>query len=282
MNPSRHIPPPGSLGTMPVSIGTLHTDIEGEEHHMAASSRTRSREERVPTARISTLTLIPWASATRAQLSPAAGSRIKRLIDVTGAGALLVIAAPVWLVVAGLIKASSPGPVLFRQQRVGLNGRPFTMLKFRSMRNGVSVDPHRSFVRTMVRPPADGGATNGNGTVYKLASDSRTTAVGRWLRRTSLDEVPQLINVLRGEMSLVGPRPPLPYEVEDYEPWQHERLTVRPGMTGAWQVADRYRLPYYEMCRIDVDYIHTWSVGRDLSILARTPGAMISRDGTAR
>jgi lipopolysaccharide/colanic/teichoic acid biosynthesis glycosyltransferase len=223
-----------------------------------------------------------WTTATTSERSPAAGSRIKRLIDVTGAGLLLMVTAPVWLVVAGLIKASSRGPVLFRQERIGLDGRPFTMLKFRSMRYGVSVDPHRSFVRTMVRPPAEGGATNGSGTVYKLASDSRTTSVGRWLRRTSLDEVPQLINVLRGEMSLVGPRPPLPYEVEDYEPWQFERLTVRPGMTGAWQVADRYRLPYYEMCRMDVDYIRSWSIGRDLSILAHTPAAMISRDGTAR
>jgi lipopolysaccharide/colanic/teichoic acid biosynthesis glycosyltransferase len=226
--------------------------------------------------------LSPWGSATHAGLSPAAASRTKRLIDILGAGALLALTAPVWIVVAALIKVSSPGPVLFRQERIGLNGRPFTMLKFRSMRNGVSVDPHHSFVRAMIRPPADGGASNGQGTVYKLASDARTTAVGRFLRRTSLDEVPQLINVLRGDMSLVGPRPPLRYEVEDYEPWQHERLTVRPGMTGAWQVADRYRMPYYEMCRIDIDYIRSWSVGRDASILLRTPGAMLNRDGSAR
>jgi lipopolysaccharide/colanic/teichoic acid biosynthesis glycosyltransferase len=278
---SRQLDPPPGLGTVPAPTRTLPSEVEGEEHHMATSPTT-SREAPVPVARASTITFSQWAPASRAELSPAAASRTKRLIDIIGAVALIAITSPVWLVVAGLIKASSRGPVLFRQERIGLNGRPFTMLKFRSMRNGVSSDPHRSFVRSMVRPPADGAATNGNGEVYKLASDSRTTGVGRWLRRTSLDELPQLINVVRGEMSLVGPRPPLRYEVDDYEPWQYERLTARPGMTGAWQVADRYRLPYYEMCRIDVEYINSWSIGRDLSILARTPGAMISRDGAAR
>ena len=281
MNATRLLDSSATTGTVPISIRTLPTDIEGEEHDMA-TTRTRPREAPVPTARVAAMPATPWSSAPQAELSPAAASRTKRLIDIVGATALLAITSPVWLVIAALIKVSSPGPVLFRQQRIGLNGRPFTMLKFRSMRNGVSVDPHRSFVRSMVRPPADGVETNGNGTVYKLASDSRTTAVGRWLRRTSLDEIPQLLNVLRGDMSLVGPRPPLPYEVDDYEPWQLQRLTVRPGMTGAWQVADRYRLPYYEMCRMDVEYIRSWSIGRDLSILARTPGAMISRDGSSR
>ena len=244
-----------------------------------APSRSRPREASVPMARVSAMPLSSWGLSAQA---PPAASRIKRLIDMSGAAALLIITAPLWLMASALIFASSRGPVLFRQERVGLNGRPFTMFKFRSMWNGVSADPHRSFVRTMVRRPSDGGATNGDGAVYKLASDSRTTTVGRWLRRTSLDELPQLINVLRGDMSLVGPRPALAYEVEDYESWQFERLTVRPGMTGAWQVADRYRMPYYEMCRMDVDYIRNWSIRRDISILLRTPAAMLNRDGGGR
>jgi lipopolysaccharide/colanic/teichoic acid biosynthesis glycosyltransferase len=208
---------------------------------------------------------------------------MKRAMDVVISVALLTLTAPIWLAIAAAVKASSPGPVLFRQERIGLNGQPFTMLKFRSMRDGVSAEAHRSFVQGMIRPPmADAVAAADGEAVYKLSSDARTTAVGRFLRRTSLDELPQLINVVRGEMSLVGPRPPLRYEVEDYESWQHVRLSVRPGMTGVWQVSDRYRLPYYEMCRLDVEYVSTWSLARDLEILLRTPAAMISRDGARR
>jgi lipopolysaccharide/colanic/teichoic acid biosynthesis glycosyltransferase len=231
-------------------------------------------------ARVSILPQTPWLRPVPDHTSPAAASRAKRAIDLVIAGALLALTSPIWLAIAVAIKVSSPGPILFRQERIGLNGQPFTMLKFRSMRDGVSADAHRSFVERMIRPPAaDGEAATDGETVYKLSRDARTTAVGRFLRRTSLDELPQLVNVLLGEMSLVGPRPPLRYEVEHYEPWQHERLSVRPGMTGAWQVSDRYHMPYYEMCRIDVDYVRTWRLGRDLEILLRTPAAMISRDG---
>jgi lipopolysaccharide/colanic/teichoic acid biosynthesis glycosyltransferase len=220
----------------------------------------------------------PWLRSLPDELAPAAASRRKRAMDVVISGALIVVTAPIWLAIAAAIKASSAGPVLFRQERIGLNGEPFTMLKFRSMRDGVSAEVHRSFVQGMIRPPVADADADAK-TVFKLSSDTRTTAVGRFLRRTSLDELPQLINVVRGEMSLVGPRPPLRYEVDDYEPWQHVRLAVRPGMTGVWQVSDRYRLPYYEMCRLDVEYVRTWSLARDLEILVRTPAAMISRDG---
>ena len=247
-----------------------------------AASTPRSRERPV-SAHVS---IVPQASprlrAVPSEITPAAASRMKRAMDVVISGALLTLTAPIWLAIAATLKASSPGPVLFRQERIGLNGQPFTMLKFRSMREGVSAEAHRLFVQGMIRPPrADVVAADGEA-VYKLSSDSRTTSVGRFLRRTSLDELPQLINVVRGEMSLVGPRPPLPYEVDDYESWQHARLSVRPGMTGVWQVSDRYRLPYYEMCRLDVEYVSTWSLARDLEILLRTPAAMISRDGARR
>jgi lipopolysaccharide/colanic/teichoic acid biosynthesis glycosyltransferase len=244
-----------------------------------AATRPRSRERRVD-AHVSIMPHAPWLRALPEELTPAAASRMKRTMDLVISVALLTLTAPIWLAIAVAIKASSPGPVLFRQERIGLNGQPFTMLKFRSMRDGVSAEAHRSFVQGMIRPPsADAHAVADGKAVYKLSSDARTTPVGRFLRRTSLDELPQLINVVRGEMSLVGPRPPLRYEVDNYEPWQHARLSVRPGMTGVWQVSDRYHLPYYEMCRLDVEYVRSWSLARDLQILLRTPAAMISRDG---
>ncbi len=209
---------------------------------------------------------------------PSVSSRAKRVLDLVFALAAVIVAAPVFAAIALAIKLSSPGPVLFRQPRLGLLGRPFEMLKFRTMRDGCSEDPHREYVSLMVTE-SDGAVRHGD--AFKLSNDDRVTPVGRWLRRTSLDELPQFLNVLQGEMSVVGPRPPLGYEVELYEDWQLRRLSVRPGITGLWQVSGRNRLTYAEMCRIDVEYIDRWSLPGDLMIVLKTPLVMIANLGRA-
>ncbi|MBA3405609.1 MAG: sugar transferase [Gemmatimonadaceae bacterium] len=200
-------------------------------------------------------------------------------MDLALAGTLLVVTSPVWLAIAIAIKGTTAGPVLFRQQRLGLSGVPFTVLKFRSMHHGAPESAHELFVTAMMATLPTTGSTNGS--IHKLQDDLRITRVGRWIRRTSLDELPQMINVLRGEMSLIGPRPPLAYEVAKYEPWQQERLAVRPGITGLWQVSGRNRLTYAEMCRIDVRYVRSWSFLMDLRIILRTPWAMFVERGGA-
>jgi len=205
-------------------------------------------------------------------------SRTKRAIDITLASAVLILGSPAWLAIALMVRASSPGPILFRQRRLGLGGVPFTCLKFRTMRDGVSDRVHREYVLSQLR---SGDAAVRHDNVFKLTQDDRITPVGRRLRRLSLDEVPQLINVLRGEMSIVGPRPPLEYEVAAYRPWQLERLTVRPGLTGHWQVSGRNRLSYAQMCELDVEYAREWSLGLDLAIMVRTPWVMFSNSGGA-
>lgn len=211
-------------------------------------------------------------------LSRSALSRSKRMLDVGLAGALLVVTSPVWLVLAVAVRATTPGPVLFRQQRIGLGGVPFTVLKFRTMEHGAPEGAHERFVTSMISALP---AMTSTRAIHKMQDDLRITRVGRWIRRMSLDELPQMINVLRGEMSLVGPRPPLAYEVAKYEPWQYERLAVRPGITGLWQVSGRNRLTYFEMCEMDVLYVRSWSLWTDLRIILRTPWVMFFERGGA-
>ncbi|HLT18153.1 MAG TPA: sugar transferase [Thermomicrobiales bacterium] len=202
----------------------------------------------------------------------------KRLFDLTGAALLLVCLSPVFLVCALLVRFSSPGPILFRQQRVGARGREFTFLKFRSMR--VDADPalHREYVARFINGAAEQQA-GANGSMYKLVHDPRVTPVGRWLRRTSLDELPQLINVLRGEMSLVGPRPPIPYELEHYRPEHLRRLAVKPGITGLWQISGRSHTTFEEMVALDLEYIQRASFMTDLGILLRTVPVVLAQHG---
>jgi len=222
--------------------------------------------------------LVPYGPVPAGAMAPAALSRRKRATDLALASSLLVVTSPIWLALAVAIKATTRGPILFRQERIGLNGAPFTLLKFRSMRHGASEEVHERFVASMISAlPAIAPPHS----IHKLQNDLRVTRVGRWIRRLSLDELPQLINVLRGEMSLVGPRPPLAYEVAKYEPWQHERLAVRPGITGLWQVSGRNRLTYVEMCEIDVRYVRGWSLSTDMRILLRTPWAVLVERGGA-
>ncbi|MBV9483862.1 MAG: sugar transferase [Acidobacteria bacterium] len=204
---------------------------------------------------------------------------MKRLMDVVGSVLALVALAPVFLAIASVIRLSSAGPILFRQRRIGHHGVPFDLLKFRTMYVNSDSSIHREYVKKLVAGRAEKQVTNGNGKqdgVYKLTSDPRITPVGAFLRRSSLDELPQFINVLKGEMSLVGPRPPLHYEVEDYALWHRRRLLeAKPGITGLWQVNGRNRITFDDMVRLDLRYAKTWSPWLDLKILLRTPLAVI-------
>lgn len=204
-------------------------------------------------------------------------SSSKRTIDVVASAFGLLLGCPLLLLIALLIKLSSKGPVLFRQMRVGQYGKPFVFLKFRSMY--VDNDPsiHREYVSALIRGRAERKPSPSGGQgVYKLAGDPRVTRVGAFLRKTSLDELPQLYNVLVGEMSLVGPRPAIPYEVEAYAVWHRRRvLEAKPGITGLWQVKGRSRVTFDDMVRLDVRYATTRSILLDLKILMQTPGAVI-------
>lgn len=206
---------------------------------------------------------------------------VKRIIDVLGSLVGIVLLSPIFLLTALIIKLTSKGPVLFRQTRVGQNGRKFLFLKFRSMY--VNSDPgiHKDYVTRLILGAKGTLQTDGNGNgAYKITADARVTPVGRFLRRTSIDELPQLLNVLKGEMSLVGPRPPLPYEVERYHLWHRRRyLTVKPGITGLWQVTGRSRTTFDEMVRLDLKYIKEASIILDFKILLQTPRAVFSGDG---
>jgi len=206
---------------------------------------------------------------------------LKRAIDILGSGLALILLTPVFLVIAAAVKASSRGPVFFRQQRVGQHGSPFMFYKFRSMYVGNDAKAHKEYVKKLIAGKAERNDSNGNGNgVFKLTSDSRITRVGSFLRRTSLDELPQFYNVLKGEMSLVGPRPPIPYEVENYDFWHRRRLLeAKPGITGLWQVSGRSRVTFDEMVRLDLRYARTWSPWMDIKILIRTPLAVVSGDG---
>ncbi|HZH27643.1 MAG TPA: sugar transferase [Azospirillaceae bacterium] len=195
----------------------------------------------------------------------------KRILDVGLTLVLLIPGLPVMLVIAILVRATSPGPVLFRQTRIGRHERPFTMLKFRTMRVGGDDAAHREYNTRELQGCRPAQAFDGT---FKV-DDPRTTRVGRVLRRYSLDELPQLLNVLRGEMSLVGPRPSLPWEVELYTLEQRRRHDCLPGMTGLWQVSGRNRIPMPEMLALDVAYARSRSLALDLWILVRTPYAVV-------
>jgi lipopolysaccharide/colanic/teichoic acid biosynthesis glycosyltransferase len=207
---------------------------------------------------------------------PAAGLLMDTL-DVVISGLLLVVAVPILALIALLVRVSSPGPVLFRQLRVGYQERPFTMLKFRTMHVDCDDQPHREFVTRMLSGgPAGRVAADG---VFKLTDDPRVTRIGSFLRRTSLDELPQLLNVLGREMSLVGPRPALPWEVDLYEATHRLRFQVRPGMTGLWQVRGRNRLDLGRALDLDLEYVTRQSIRLYLWILVMTLPAVLRGDG---
>jgi lipopolysaccharide/colanic/teichoic acid biosynthesis glycosyltransferase len=199
---------------------------------------------------------------------------LKRTIDVLGGLVLSIVCLPFCAVIAIAVKATSKGPVLFRQIRVGQHGRQFTFLKFRSMYVNNDHSVHREFVTKLINK--EERADLKSDTVYKLTSDKRITPIGKFLRKTSLDELPQFFNVLCGDMSLVGPRPPIPYELAAYQTWHRRRLLeVKPGITGLWQVTGRSTVDFDEMVRLDLRYATSWSPWLDVKILLRTPLAVI-------
>lgn len=208
-----------------------------------------------------------------AQLSNLKYQRVKRVLDVSLAIFFLVLFGPLLILIALGIKLHSPGPVLYRQKRVGKNGVQYDMLKFRSMRVNNDQDIHKNHVQSLIKnntSPKDLGSDS-----LKLAADPRITGLGKLLRKYGLDELPQFINVLRGEMSIVGPRPPLLYEYEIYSNWHKQRLKVLPGITGLWQVSAHNTVPFDEMVKIDLSYIKNMNLWMDLRIMVYTPIEMM-------
>ncbi len=221
-----------------------------------------------PKVDVHTLEGLPLLGLPPAGLSPSSRV-IKRSVDLVGATIGLVITAPLFAVISCLIWLDSGRPVIFRQRRLGMGTKEFTIFKFRTMRKGTDDGAHRAAIEATMDPharEADAG-------LYKANGNGAVTRVGAWLRKTSLDELPQLVNVLRGEMSLVGPRPSLPYETEHFAPHHFERFAVQPGLTGLWQVTARAQSTWREAIEMDVAYVRDWSIGLDIWLLCRTPAS---------
>jgi exopolysaccharide biosynthesis polyprenyl glycosylphosphotransferase len=228
-----------------------------------------------PRAGLHSVEGLPLIGLSPVRLSPSS-RMLKRATDVAGAVVGLVLTAPLFAYAFWRIKRESPGPVFFRQRRMGLNGREFTLIKFRTMDLRVDEHEHRDYIKRIM----DSKASPEQNGLYKLDRSNVVFRFGRWLRRTSLDELPQLINVLRGEMSLVGPRPCLSYETEHFADHHFERFAVRPGMTGLWQVTARAHSTFAEALDMDVAYVRGWSLGLDLSLLFRTPLHLVRSGAT--
>ena len=209
------------------------------------------------------------------------GLKLKRFMDVLGSLTGIILSAPLMLIIAAFVKLTSPGPVLFRQERLGYLGRAFTFLKFRSMKVDCDASLHKEYVTKLIKGECH---TINKGTeekpLFKITDDPRVTAVGKFLRKTSLDELPQFFNVLKGDMSLVGPRPPISYECNQYKNWHCRRvLEVKPGITGLWQVGGRSRTTFEEMVRLDLAYLRNWSLWLDFKIILKTFWAVLSTKG---
>jgi lipopolysaccharide/colanic/teichoic acid biosynthesis glycosyltransferase len=265
-------------------VGVILT--EGRSGDVALTSQVESRVRRILSTKFDPRTLERFSIGVEMRTDAdtaipegrsAAHDIAKRAIDVAGSAALLAVLSPVFIVVAALIKLKSPGPVLFRQERVGQHARPFTMFKFRTMHVDNDAAIHQAYVSQFIQLGKE--STSDAGT-FKITNDPRVTRVGQVLRKTSIDELPQLLNVLRGEMSLVGPRPPIQYEVDKYKRWHRRRvLEAKPGMTGLWQVTGRSRTTFDEMVRLDLRYARKRSVWTDIKILLATPRAVIAGKG---
>jgi exopolysaccharide biosynthesis polyprenyl glycosylphosphotransferase len=206
---------------------------------------------------------------------------LKRGVDILGAIVGLILFSPIVLITALSIKVTSPGPIIFKQNRFGKKGTRFPFYKFRSMYSNVDDQTHREYITNLIKGDLEKiNQGDGEEPLYKMKSDPRITPVGKIIRKTSFDELPQFFNVLKGEMSLVGPRPPLPYEVEKYEPWHLRRiLEVKPGITGLWQVDGRSKTSFEGMVRMDLRYVQNWSLWLDIKILLKTVRAVIRPNG---
>jgi len=218
----------------------------------------------------------------RPRLTARLGTCCRRGADAAIALVALVLLAPVLAAIAIAIRLDSPGSPIFRQRRLGLDGQPFVVNKFRTMTDTADPERHRQYIRELIAQGRGAAQEDlGGETIFKLAIDDRITRVGRVLRRWSLDELPQLWNVVRGEMALVGPRPVVPYEAEHYPDWYHQRFAVSPGLTGLWQVSGRNERTYEEMVALDVEYAQRRSLRLDITILVKTIGIVLSRKGAA-
>ena len=205
---------------------------------------------------------------------------VKRLADILVSAAILILSSPFMIVIALAVKLTSKGPVIFRQDRLGQFGTQFKCLKFRTMYSDNDPKIHEEYCQRFIAGKADGEIASGDPPVYKITNDHRVTRIGGFLRKTSLDEFPQFWNVLVGEMSLVGPRPPVPYEYAVYDVWHRRRvLEMKPGVTGLWQVSGRSRTSFNDMVRLDLRYSKSWSLWLDLKILAATPRAVLGGEG---
>jgi exopolysaccharide biosynthesis polyprenyl glycosylphosphotransferase len=283
--PDVEVPVLGTLDQLPeVVAGTAvdcilvaSTAVSAEEMRFISKVSRRAGTELRVTANL------PEVLTTRLSVQPIGGvialslrpvrlsgpqALAKRTFDVAVSAGVILVALPLLVMIGVLIKLTSPGPLFYRQQRVGKQGNPFTLLKFRTMVPGA--DAMLDLLAAQ---------NEADGPLFKIRNDPRTTRVGKWLRRWSLDEIPQLLNVLKGDMSLVGPRPPLPHEVRAYEDWHFDRLEVRPGITGLWQVSGRSDLSFSEMVRLDLFYIENWSLAYDMFILIKTVPAVVSSRG---
>jgi exopolysaccharide biosynthesis polyprenyl glycosylphosphotransferase len=257
----------GSNDLSPEQVRRLSWSIvPGREQFVLAPGLHDVSPERISARSVAGLAMIDVETARND------GSRVwvKRLCDILLATTLVVLLAPLLLALALLVRSTSPGPTIFRQERVGLGGRPFVMLKFRTM--VADAEAHLETLHSQAR-------SEGNAVLFKMADDPRVTRVGRVMRRYSLDELPQLINVIVGQMSLVGPRPPLAREVELYEPEVHRRFLVKPGVTGLWQVNGRSTLSWDESVRYDLYYVDNWSLAGDLGVLWKTARAVLAKNG---
>jgi len=196
---------------------------------------------------------------------------LKRAVDIIGSSFLILMLLPLFILIATLIKLNSKGAVFFTQTRLGLKGKPFKIIKFRSMYSNNDSFIHREYVKKLILGPQENGGAENN-RIFKISDDPRVTAIGKFIRKTSLDELPQFFNVLFGDMSLVGPRPPIPYEIENYKYWHLRRvLEIKPGITGYWQVVGRSVTNFDTMVRMDLQYIRRWSIWWDLKLIISTP-----------
>lgn len=274
-------------GANEVIIADSHVDADALFDVMMRCGRRRGIEFRIAPSlfnclpsktEVDQIGALPMIRLFREPLSDFARGT-KRISDIVIAVFTLALLSPFWLLIALLIKFDSRGPVFYAQERVGMDGRIFVVYKFRTMRMDADSEIHREYQRKFIAGHAEANVGDEQKPAYKLRDDPRITRVGRMLRRLSLDEVPQLFNVMRGDMSIVGPRPPIPYEVEAYELRHRKRLDMKPGLTGLWQVSGRNRLPFEEMVKLDLFYIENWSLLFDMKIILRTVMVMLRGDG---
>jgi lipopolysaccharide/colanic/teichoic acid biosynthesis glycosyltransferase len=267
------------------ALAVILDGAPADEDRYARDLEVRIRRDLAGRVDAETVARVVVSRHTHSLVTPDARDRqrvydgLKRLLDIVLSLTLLVLLAPLFVLIAALVKLKSPGPVFYRQARIGRMMKPFEMLKFRTMHVDADHALHHAFVSEFIKSGGGGHAKGAPG-VFKIVDDPRVTPIGALLRKTSLDELPQLWNVLRGQMSLVGPRPPLPYEVEQYKPWHTRRvIEAKPGITGLWQVGGRSRTTFDDMVRLDLRYARARSLTMDLRILLATPRAVVSGKG---